>query len=124
MKLPNEADISLAYGEEKRIEDAVAALQKDPHAPRSLTVTINLHVHQEYPKHVGDKIVNSAEEEDAALAAIEAAKPKEPAPVETAKAAEPAATTPVAPVAPIALVPPAPAAPAAEPTSDPNPAGE
>ena len=72
--------VSLAGGEEKRISDALAALAKDPHAPRQLTVTLNLHIHNEYPKHVvvGKdkdgvdvvKVAGSEAEEDAILASI------------------------------------------------------
>lgn len=45
-----EKSYRLAPGEDKRISDALAELTKDPHAPRSLTVQVNLHVHNEYPK--------------------------------------------------------------------------
>jgi hypothetical protein len=61
--------------EVKRVEEALAELAKDNHAPREITLTATLHVHHEYPKHVtvgkdADdrpivKIVNSAEEEKA-----------------------------------------------------------
>ena len=71
MSLP--AGASFAYGELKRIEEALEALAKDIHAPRSLSVGVNLHVHHEFPKHVkvGEdkdgnaitKIVNNADEE-------------------------------------------------------------
>jgi hypothetical protein len=60
-------------GEEERVKAAVAELEKDPHAPREISVRLTLTVHHEYPKHVkvGEdkegnpitKIVNSAEEE-------------------------------------------------------------
>lgn len=46
----SEKSYRLAPGEDKRISDALAELAKDPHAPRTLTVTVNLHVHNEYPK--------------------------------------------------------------------------
>ena len=77
MSLPEGA--TLGYGEAKRIDDAIAALKEDVHAPRSITVSINLHVHREYPKHIAGKLVNSAEEEKALIAASKpkcAAKPQ------------------------------------------------
>jgi len=43
----------LLPGEQKRIDDAVEALAKDPHAPNELSVRIRIHVHNEYPKHLG-----------------------------------------------------------------------
>lgn len=64
--------------EEKKVKEALAALAKDPHAPRELTVRVTLNVHNEYPKHVTVgldenkkpivEVVNSEEEEKAALA--------------------------------------------------------
>lgn len=45
-----EKSYRLAPGEDKQIADALAELVKDPHAPRSLSVKVNLHVHNEYPK--------------------------------------------------------------------------
>jgi hypothetical protein len=90
------ATISLV--DEKRIDAALEALAKDPHAPRSISVEVGLHVHNEYPKHVTigkdkddqpiTKVVNSAEEE-AALMPAEVAEPV--AADETAEAAEPVA---------------------------------
>ena len=46
------AAVTLADGEQKRIEDAVDALAKDPHAPREMTLKVTLHIHNEYPKHL------------------------------------------------------------------------
>jgi hypothetical protein len=76
-----------AAGEEERIKQALEALAKDPHAPREISIKINLHVHREYPKHVPagkDKdgnpfsvIVNNEAEEKALLA-----KPEESGEVE------------------------------------------
>jgi hypothetical protein len=63
MELPSGASISLE--DVKRISDGLAAIAGDSHAPRSLSVTVTLHVHKEYPKQIGGKIVNSAEEEAA-----------------------------------------------------------
>lgn len=81
---------SISLVDEKRIDAALEALKKDPHAPRSISIEVGLHVHNEYPKHViigsrvvatnddGEvltapitKVVNSAEEE-AALTPAEA----------------------------------------------------
>ena len=95
MKLPEGARVDLAHGEEQRIADAIEQLRKDPHAPRTISVTVTLHLHNEYPKHVAGKLVNSAEEEAAALAAAKkAADPEAPAeptkPAEDDKPAEPA----------------------------------
>lgn len=75
---------SISLVDEKRIDAALEALKKDPHAPRSISIEVGLHVHNEYPKHVtigrrvvgktddGEpiteaitKVVNSAEEEAA-----------------------------------------------------------
>lgn len=63
MELPNGASIS--GGDMQRINDGLTALAGDSHAPRSISVSVTLHVFNEYPKHVGDKVVNSAEEEAA-----------------------------------------------------------
>jgi hypothetical protein len=63
--------------EEQRVKDALAALAKDPHAPRELKINVTLSVFNEYPKHVtvGQKdgkpvmkLASSAEEEKALLA--------------------------------------------------------
>ena len=76
---------SISAEDVKRIQDAIAELAKDPHAPRSLSVTVRLHIHNEYPKHVkvGEredefknkvavtKIANNEAEEKAILAAQE-----------------------------------------------------
>lgn len=45
-------NVKIAAGEEQRIQDALAALAKDPHAPREISVRFILHIHNEYPKHV------------------------------------------------------------------------
>lgn len=55
----------LAPGEQERIDAALDELDKDPHAPREITVKYVLHIHHEYPKAVGDKTANNAEEEAA-----------------------------------------------------------
>jgi hypothetical protein len=80
------ATISLV--DEKRIDAALEALKKDPHAPRSISVEVGLHVHNEYPKHVTigkdkddqpiTKVVNSAKEEAAALKSAKAKPAAEP----------------------------------------------
>lgn len=79
--------VTLAEGEEKRINDALDALAKDPHAPREISVRFTLHIHNEYPKHVtigtskdGStivQVVNNPDEEKAALASI-APAPSDP----------------------------------------------
>lgn len=82
--------------EVERAEKALAALKKDPHAPRTLEVKIHLHVYNEYPKHVvvgidGEdvtKVVNSKAEEDALLAEVA----KEAAEKEKAEAVAPVAS--------------------------------
>ena len=80
--LPEGAVISPA--DIKRIESAYDTLVKTNNASDSLTVTVLLHVHHEYPKHLGvdkdDKavIVNSAAEETAYLALNQEPAPKLP----------------------------------------------
>lgn len=84
MELPVGASISLE--EIKRVEDAVAALASDHHASREMTISVTLHVHHEYPKHVkvGEdkegnpitKIVYSAEEESGSRPASRASRPR------------------------------------------------
>jgi len=58
----------LLPGEQKRIDDAVEALEKDPHAPNELSIRVRIHVHNEYPKHLGydgeGKDVVAADEAD------------------------------------------------------------
>lgn len=66
------ANISELFpGEQKRIDDALDALAKDPHAPREISVRVRLHIHHEYPKSLfkgkASRIVNSATEEKAAV---------------------------------------------------------
>lgn len=75
---------TMALGEQERIDKALAALAKDPHAAREITVRFTLHVHNEYPKHVtvGEdkdgnaitKVANNAGEEKTIRAS---AAPKE-----------------------------------------------
>lgn len=77
---------TMAFGEQERIDKALAALAKDTHSPREISVKYILNVHNEYPKHVTvgkdedgnaiTELVNNAAEERAAIAA--AAKPEEP----------------------------------------------
>lgn len=88
-------NVTLAAGEQQRIEDALDALAKDPHAPREISVRCTLHIHNEYPKHVTvgtdkdgnaiTKIVNSEDEEKAALAS--AAPSSDPTPSDPTPAA-------------------------------------
>ena len=67
---------SISLDEQKRITDALAELEKDPHAPREISVKLTLHVHNEYPKHVYKTtgkvtellVVNNEEEEEDAIA--------------------------------------------------------
>jgi|SRR5215472_7447347 len=78
MSLPEGA--TFAHGEIERVEAAVKALAADHHAPRELSVRVDLHVHHEYPKHVvvgKDKdganltVVCHSSEEEAAIKAHE-----------------------------------------------------
>jgi hypothetical protein len=77
--------VSPANGEEKRVTDALAALAKDPHAPREISVKLTLHVHNEYPKLLykgkHTRVVADATEEKAAavegFGAFVAEKPAE-----------------------------------------------
>jgi ssRNA-specific RNase YbeY (16S rRNA maturation enzyme) len=73
------AEISLMPGAQAAIQKAVDDLAADPHASSVISLPVNVLVYNEYPKQVGDVVVNSAEEEKAALAAA-AAKASEPAP--------------------------------------------
>jgi len=57
------AEISLLPGAQKAIDDAVEAIANDPHASRSISIPVNVHLHNEYPKMVGDKVVQNADEE-------------------------------------------------------------
>ena len=69
--LPSGANI--AATELDRIQKALDEIMKDPHAPRSLTVNVTLHVYNEYPKHLTvTKVVNNADEEAAFLAGEDA----------------------------------------------------
>lgn len=66
MELAENERMTLAPGEDKKIKAALAALAANPHAPREVAVKVLINIHQEYPKHVNGKVVNSAEEETAA----------------------------------------------------------
>jgi hypothetical protein len=76
--------------EVERITTALAALAKDPHAPKTITVTATLHVHNEYPKTLykiegGKHITRSGKNEEEEKAAIaEGFGPFKPLPVEPA----------------------------------------
>lgn len=48
MELPKGASVSAE--ELKKVSDGLAALEKDPHAPRETSINVTLHVHNEYPK--------------------------------------------------------------------------
>jgi hypothetical protein len=97
MELPFGAEVNLAAGEEARIEAALAALVKDPHAPSELTVRLSLFVFREYPKHItvgsdkdGNpivKVAQNADEEKALLASV--VIPTPPAPIEPPPPAPP-----------------------------------
>lgn len=41
---------TISAGEVERVEQAMAELAKDSHAPREITLKATLHVHHEYPK--------------------------------------------------------------------------
>jgi hypothetical protein len=84
MPLPNGA--VFAPGETDRIKRAVDALEKDPHAPRTMSVEVILHLHREYPKHVtvgkdkdGNAITKVAADAGEEAALLQAAAPAEPA---------------------------------------------
>lgn len=61
----------LMPGEQARIDAAVEALKEDPHAPNELSIRIRIHVHNEYPKHLGydeegkDVVANDEADEEA-----------------------------------------------------------
>lgn len=75
------SQVTLLPGEQEKIDAALEALAKDPHAPREISVRVAIHIHNEYPKFVGEKIVNSAEEEEAERVAIAAKAESEKAEV-------------------------------------------
>lgn len=72
--------VSTSAAEEAKVAAALEALKKDPHAPRTVSVSLTLHVYNEYPKHVTTgvdkddqpivKVVNSKDEEKDALASV------------------------------------------------------
>lgn len=72
MEIFKKGAVELMPGEEQKIADAWNALKKDAHAPRQISVTVRLHVHNEYPKHLHKQvdgknssvIANSADEEN------------------------------------------------------------
>lgn len=75
--------VSIVPEEEQKVVDALAALRKDSHAPREVSVKLVLTVHREYPKHVVvgkneegkpiTKVVGNEQEEKAALASTKPA---------------------------------------------------
>lgn len=48
MELPEGASVSIE--EIKKVSDALAELEKDPHAPRELDIHVTIHIRNEYPK--------------------------------------------------------------------------
>lgn len=72
--------VTLAPGEQQRIDAAMKTLEGDCHAPREITVRVVLTVFREYPKHVpvgldkdGNviiKVAENAEEEESFLGPI------------------------------------------------------
>ena len=62
-------EISLLPGAQQAIQAAVDGLAADPHASSIVSLPVNVLLYNEYPKAIGDKTVNSKEEEDALLAA-------------------------------------------------------
>lgn len=102
----DDENVSLAAADEQRIKDALAALRKDPHAAREISVTLSLHIHNEYPKcvTVGEdkdgnaivKVVNSQAEEDDLLESLQAAA-STPGPVAVPAADPQAAAAEAAP---------------------------
>lgn len=68
----------LLPGEQERIDSALKALESDSHAPTELSVKVRIHIHREYPKVVGDKLVNSKKEEAALKPKPTVVAPKPP----------------------------------------------
>lgn len=102
---------TLANGEADRIKQGLKELAKDPHAPRSINVSVNLHIHNEFPKtlYLGKGstkpavVLNQAEEEKARAAGYNdfvvedvAPAPAAPAPAAPATAGGPALVKPAA----------------------------
>lgn len=62
---------SVAASELKKISDGIAAIEKDAHSPREVSIRVTLHVHNEYPKHLykgkESVIVNNEEQEEKAI---------------------------------------------------------
>ena len=66
LTLPEGASVSLE--EQKKVSDALAALEKDPHAPREVTLRVTLHIHNEYPRIVYRGKETRSVQDEAALA--------------------------------------------------------
>lgn len=69
------AEISLMPGAQQAIQATVDALAADPHASSVVSVPLNVLLYNEYPKAIGAKTVNNADEEKALLAAQAPAAP-------------------------------------------------
>lgn len=83
------ATISLI--DQKRIDAALEALEKDPHAPRSITIEVGLHVHNEYPKHLTVVLGKDKEGEPITKTVVVASAKEEAAALKSAKPAKSAA---------------------------------
>lgn len=67
-----EVEMTLLPGEQEKIDAAKAALVADVHAPREVSVSYSLHIHNDFPlmlyKDGKTVIVNNQEDADAAVA--------------------------------------------------------
>ena len=50
--------VTILPGEEEKVKAAIAALEKDHHAPREISVRYTLSVHHEYPKQLHKLVKN------------------------------------------------------------------
>jgi hypothetical protein len=64
---------TIGAAEVERVQQAMAELAKDPHAPREITLKATLHVHREYPKTLyKGKEIRQVADASAEKAAVEA----------------------------------------------------
>lgn len=65
--------VNVSEEEMQKVDAAIEELKKDPHAPRNVSVTLTVHVHNEYPKTLyKGKEVQMVADADAEEAAAEA----------------------------------------------------
>ena len=69
-------ELSLMPGAQEAIQKTVDGLAADPHASSVVSLAVNVLLFNEYPKSVGEVVVNNADEEEAAKAAAQAAADK------------------------------------------------